>query len=522
MDLIKKNIHMDRTGVSAVSQFTLEDDRNIPDNKPDVSAILFDSAGVVLEDVKPFTDYVSVRGRLAFRVLYHTQEEGSSLVALEGKISFDEKINMDGVEAADTVTVKPLVEDLTVGIINSRKLSVQALVCLKAQVEDLYDEEVPVELQGQESVEYRRTPMELARIAISKNDIFRIREEVSLPSGHPNIFQILWSDLGLHDVECRVQEEKISLQGELRLFVLYEGEGEDHPVRSFEAVIPFGGSLDCHGSSETMLADITYAIGQQELNVRPDLDGEERVIGLEAALDIAMKLYEEERLDVITDVYGVTSEVETQSRPADLRRLISRINGKMKVSDHVRLTEKDGGILQLLHCEAAPAVEQKEITEKGIQLTGSLQLRALYVTGDDSMPYNSLRAQIPFRYTLEIPGLTLQDTSEVSAMAEQLQVTMLGSDELDVKAVLSFGTMVFRSVPTELISDIRIQPLDTARLGTLPGMAIYVVKPGDNLWNIGKRFYLPVQKLRELNDLNGSEIRPGQKLLVVKGGHREI
>ena len=141
MDLIKKNIHMDRTGVSAVSQFTLEDDRNIPDNKPDVSAILFDSAGVVLEDVKPFADYVSVRGRLAFRVLYHTQEEGSSLVALEGKISFDEKINMDGVEAADTVTVKPLVEDLTVGIINSRKLSVQALVCLKAQVEDLYDEE---------------------------------------------------------------------------------------------------------------------------------------------------------------------------------------------------------------------------------------------------------------------------------------------------------------------------------------------------------------------------------------------
>ncbi len=61
-------------------------------------------------------------------------------------------------------------------------------------------------------------------------------------------------------------------------------------------------------------------------------------------------------------------------------------------------------------------------------------------------------------------------------------------------------------------------PLDTHKLGALPGMTIYIVKPGDNLWNIGKRYYLPVERLRELNELTGDELMPGQKLLVVKGG----
>ena len=41
MELIKKNIHMDRIRTQAVSQVTLEEDMNIPDQKPDVSSLCF-------------------------------------------------------------------------------------------------------------------------------------------------------------------------------------------------------------------------------------------------------------------------------------------------------------------------------------------------------------------------------------------------------------------------------------------------------------------------------------------------
>ena len=36
MELIKRNIHMDRVRTQAVMQFTLEDDVNIPENKLDI------------------------------------------------------------------------------------------------------------------------------------------------------------------------------------------------------------------------------------------------------------------------------------------------------------------------------------------------------------------------------------------------------------------------------------------------------------------------------------------------------
>ena len=83
MELIKRNIHMDRLRAEAVTQFTLEDDVNIPENKPDVNALNLEKAELIIDEIKPGTDSVTVRGRMASVVLYHTVEEGSSLVVLE-------------------------------------------------------------------------------------------------------------------------------------------------------------------------------------------------------------------------------------------------------------------------------------------------------------------------------------------------------------------------------------------------------------------------------------------------------
>ena len=59
--------------------------------------------------------------------------------------------------------------------------------------------------------------------------------------------------------------------------------------------------------------------------------------------------------------------------------------------------------------------------------------------------------------------------------------------------------------------------LDSSKMSNLPGMVVYMVKEGDNLWNIGKKYYVPVDAIRTLNDLDSDELKVGQKLLVVKG-----
>lgn len=63
MELIKRNIHMDRVKAEAVTQFALEDDVNLPESKPDVATLNLEKGEVVIEEIRPGNDSVSEIGR---------------------------------------------------------------------------------------------------------------------------------------------------------------------------------------------------------------------------------------------------------------------------------------------------------------------------------------------------------------------------------------------------------------------------------------------------------------------------
>ena len=443
MELIKRNIHMDRVKRSTVMQFTMEEDLNLPEDKPDISTLNLEKGEVVIEEICPGTDEVTVRGKLGYAILYHTRESGSSLVLLGGALPFEERIRMEGVLPSDTVTVEGTVEDFTVNMINSRKLSLQALILLSARIEEIYDEELPVGIQGEDTeagVEYRIEPMEVTQLAICKNDIFRKKEEIPLPSSYPNIYQILWSNISLRDVEFKPQEEKLAIQGDIQIFVLYEAEGEDRAIRSYETTLPLNGSLECQGCREDLLPDIRYTLlrqepGQQTLTIQPDLDGEERILGMECALELNIRLYEEEQIDILRDIYGVKNEVIPDTRQTSVRQLLTRITGKTKITDHAG-TNIDGPILQILHSEGTASIDHRDITEDGIRLQGSIDLTVLCITEKDETPYVSTRIQIPYEYLLSVPGIGDTDQAEVHCEMEQLQVNLIDGEEVDVKATV--------------------------------------------------------------------------------------
>ena len=51
----------------------------------------------------------------------------------------------------------------------------------------------------------------------------------------------------------------------------------------------------------------------------------------------------------------------------------------------------------------------------------------------------------------------------------------------------------------------------------MPGILIYMVKPGDELWDIARKYHTSIQEIRTINALKeNQEPSPGTPLLVVK------
>ena len=513
MELIKKNIHMDRIKCKAATQITLEDDRNVPDQKPDMERLILQKGEIKTEEIKAAEDHVNVKGKLVFSILYVTDEGNVSRV--DGQLPYEEQVYMEGVRSGDTVEVRPELENMSIDMINSRKLSVRALLSLSLCVEELYDEEMAVELYHEEPIETKKKLLTIAEIAIQKKDILRFKEEIEMPQSFPNIFEIIWEDVRISGMGFEALNGQIAAQGEIQAFFLYEGEGEERPLKCYEKTIPFRETIECQGCSEAMIPDISYHVSPSETEARADFDGEERVACLDLVLDLDIKMYEEEQIEALRDVYGVSKDVQAVTKQGSFSRMLVRTSGRTKLTEQVSLPAGVPELGEICHSSGEIMMDSMELTENGMELAGTLAVEILYTAGDEKGLF-SFQTELPFQYEMEAQDLGEACSYDVKPSVEQLTVAVLGSGELDVKAVLGFGLLGFCSMEENTITDISITEPDLNVLKDLPGIVAYIAKEGDDLWNLGKRYYVPLEQIREMNHLSGDILKAGEKILIVR------
>ena len=142
MRLRTENIHEYRLKCNTVAQITLDDDFNVPDTKDDIELIVKEWGNVQTDSVKVNKDKATVDGELKFSLLYigaSSDSERMQPVKMAGKMSFSENVNLSGDCTGDYVTCQASIEDLSIKAINSRKISVKAIVTLKLICESLQD-----------------------------------------------------------------------------------------------------------------------------------------------------------------------------------------------------------------------------------------------------------------------------------------------------------------------------------------------------------------------------------------------
>lgn len=281
MELLMKNIHMCRQGKQAGLPVTLEEDFNVPDVRPDVEQIIQSKERIVVEQTRAENGKVVTAGFLEVSILYMDDTKDRQLHRLDTKLPFDERIAMEGLEQGETVRLSCTAEDVNVALINSRKLSVRAVLGFEASVEEIYDMSAAADIRSDVLVIKQRRKLEMMQIEVQKKDILRLKEEAVIPSGKPNIREILWENIQLRSCRAVQRQEKLSVQGKLFMFVLYRGDDETGSMQWSEQVLPFEGELECGGCSEEMIQDIDMSLAQVELQAREDTDGELRLLHME-------------------------------------------------------------------------------------------------------------------------------------------------------------------------------------------------------------------------------------------------
>lgn len=514
MELRKESVQMLQIKSRAASQVTFDTDYNVPDAKPDVGRLIQNKGDVSMDEVRLSEGKAFISGNLNVDILY-VGEENQKVSSLGAKLPFDETLNLEGIASGDKMCLKWEIEDLSVHMIHSRKLNIKAIVTFYAVVDEMAGIQLPVEI-SEEGISVKRKKVRLMSLMVHKKDTMRIKDEVTLVSNKPNIEQLLWYTIDVRGMDLRPEDNVVKARGELSVFVLYSGEDEENPLQWAEYVLPFNTEVECTGCMGEMIPNIGFSVMHQSIEVKPDSDGEERVMSVDTVLELDMKLYREEEHDLILDVYSPLKGCIPQGKEMCLESLLVRNDSKCRVSDRIELKESQGKILQICHSQGRVKVEKTKIVENGIQADGIVFMKILYITGNDEMPFYSVDGMIPFSHIIEANGINEDSIFFLQADLEQLSTSMIDSNEIEVKAVISLNVLVLQCENRMIISKVEERPLDMEKIQAMPGITVYVVKNGDSMWDIAKRFYTTVEEICELNELEEDRVVPGMPLLLVK------
>ncbi len=516
MKLEKKNLHMLKTKSQGENQLTFDEDFNVSDNKPDIRRMIQKKGTIHIEEIQVSEGIAHIQGMLHFQLLYVADTPGGQIASLEGKLPISESLHLEGLESGDKVCVKWEIEDLTLYVINSRKLNLKAVVEFQAWVDEIEDFPLPLALENQPEVSVRERQIQAVALEVHKKDTLRKKEEITLSGNKPDVKEILWSQVQVKGIETRAGEGELSVKGEISAFVLYTGEDDMEPVEWMEESIPFSGTVPCAGCTMDMVPEIETTMIQGSIEAKPDADGEERILGIDVVLELDMKVYQEQTETILTDVYSPVKECIPVRKTETMEQLIIKNDSKCRVSHKVSVEGANGKILQICHSDGEVKVDSVEKKEQGIQVQGVLIAHILYCISDDEMPFYSMETVVPFTHMIQAEGMGEDCVYRLRAQMDQLSTIMLDSNEIEIKGVIDLNALVLRQWKEELITDIEERELDREKMEKMPGIICYIVQPQDTLWDIAKRFYTTVESVKEMNHLEDETLQIQQPLLIVK------
>ena len=118
----------------AFMQMTFDEDYVIKDNKPDVLMIVCATGIPEIEEVRVSNSSIWVNGKMNFEIMYRQEGSVNNPEVIKGSIPLQEKILVENVKDNEVPKVNCEVEDLSVSIINSRKISIRGNINIESKV----------------------------------------------------------------------------------------------------------------------------------------------------------------------------------------------------------------------------------------------------------------------------------------------------------------------------------------------------------------------------------------------------
>jgi len=232
---------------------------------------------------------------------------------------------------------------------------------------------------------------------------------------------------------------------------------------------------------------------------------------VEAEIEICCTAYEEKKINIIQDLYSVEGNVQFNQN--DIVTISNKQNRKetCKIREKVAMSEVNENNIISVTC--TPNINKESKTNTKIMYEGEIGLNVIF-SDNSTVGINSKTINIPFEFKID----NIQDGENLNINTRlettNLEFTVQNSGEINCNVDLIFDVNMYQNAKLNVID--KIDVVDNIEREEY-SVIIYIVKKGDTLWEIAKRFRSTVRDIVRVNGIeNPNRINVGDKLYIPK------
>jgi len=467
-----------------------EGDTILPDYYPPIMRIVGTEAVATLKSAAVYGNKLVSEGNVEFRVIY--QAENGSINSVFAKMPYSDSADLPAGEDIDEncfTDVMVSADYYDCRALSPQKLHLKATVCLSQKILAAGQTSVLTADEGESDTELRYVETDLSSISCFGKKILRISDELPLQEGFDRLLRY---DIGIIKGDSKKLAKKLIAKAELILkTVLWSDERKT--AEAFEQKIPVSQIIELSDLNEDTEAYVSVRTADARVEVIDS--GDRQDLSYDIELCITVQGYRTERKRLVIDAFSPKKELELSRKEALCDRAVYK-------NDKVSFTEKldiplGGKICDLSVKPRAVGIYTDDNGNVALNGFFGCCLTAL----DDQGELVFSNRAIPFTVRSE-RGEGAPDLERAWGDAE-LAVESLAyvtdGEHLEFRADCRVCGSIFVSEKKLCLSVIS-QREDKKPVYDYPMLLCYA-KKGEKLWDIAKKYSVPMARIIRDNDL---------------------
>ena len=487
MEITKETLNVNKVICEKREMINVQGDMIVPDSKPDILNTISTSGNACIYKKEIMDGKIRIDGNILTYIMYLADGSTDNVRGLNTGLDFSETINIPELQIGMNVEVMPTVKFIECKVINGRKIGIRVTLEISMKVYSKEAINIVTEMND-ENIQVLSQNMKVNSLLGDGSTKAFVKENIAIPSTD-NLAEILSVQICLVDKDIKISYNKVLAKSEVEIKLVYLTE--DGRICTTHSRLPLVGFIDMPNIKEENICETSYMV--RNVVIKPNAV-EEHTVYIEMEVEISCMAYEEKEIKTIQDMYCPGEKMEFE------KTMVNTISNKQckknvcNIREKVNVPELENG--NIIDVAINPIINKENKMNGKVMYEGEMEMNFIF-TDNSAVGVNTKKVTVPFEQTVDgidnVENCRVDTRIDVNSQEFQNQGGVVATN-----VDLNFETDTYRNSAIPVIDNITTEELENLEDYSV---IIYVVKSGDTLWKIAKRFGSTVDDIVRVNGI---------------------